>query len=109
MTRVQKNTLVVLFTIACSLSLVVVDVGLQTYQIWSQQPLGPTLAHPTEWRLPATWTASPATLQPTVRLVPTLTFETQTPASPLQACNNLPTMTLLAIGTDARSDEYGHG
>jgi LCP family protein required for cell wall assembly len=38
-----------------------------------------------------------------------LTLETETPASPFLACNDLPTMTVLAIGTDIRSDEYRYG
>jgi LCP family protein required for cell wall assembly len=81
----------------------------QAYQAWSQQPLGPTLAYPTEWELPATWTASPGASQPTITPTPTLTFETETPASPFLACNDLPTMTVLAIGTDVRSGEHRYG
>src|SRR6266498_1341565 len=109
MTRAQKTILGVLSTIACSLLLVVFYTASQAYQAWSQQPLGPTLAYPTEWELPATWTAWPVTLQPTITLAPTKTFETQTPASPFLACKDLPTMTVLAIGTDVRSDEYRYG
>ena len=76
---------------------------------WSQRPLGPTLAYATEWQLPATWTASPALLQPTLTIAPTVTLETPTPASPFLACNNLPTMTILAIGTDVRPGEHRSG
>ena len=114
MTRAQKITLGVLSTVACSLFLVVLYIASQAYQAWSQQPLGPMLAYPTEWRLPATWTASPASpgaTQPTAAatLAPTFTFETETPASPFLACSDLPTMTVLAIGTDVRSGEQRYG
>ena len=102
-------TLGVLCAITCSLFLVVLYIATQAYQTWSQQPLGPTLAYPTEWELPATWTASPAVLQPTVTLAPTLPLETATPASPFLACSDLPTMTVLAIGTDVRPGEHRYG
>jgi LCP family protein required for cell wall assembly len=109
MTRAREIAFGVLSVITCSILLVVVYFASQTYQVWSQQPLGPTLAYATEWKLPATWTASPGARQPTMTLAPTLTFETETPASPFLACNNLPSMTVLAIGADVRSDEYRHG
>jgi LCP family protein required for cell wall assembly len=113
MTRAQKITLGFLSAIACSLFLVVLYTASQAYQTWSQQPLGPTLPYPTEWELPATWTASPdaapGTLQPTITPVPALAFETETPASAFLACNDLPTMTVLAIGTDVRPGENRYG
>src|SRR6266498_2106690 len=83
MTRAQKTILGVLSAIACSLLLVVFYTASQAYQTWSQQPLGPTLAYPTEWELPATWTAWSVTLQPT--------------------------MTVLGIGTDVRPGEHRYG
>jgi LCP family protein required for cell wall assembly len=113
MTRAQKITLGGLSAIACILLLAVLYTASQAYQAWSQQPLGPTLAYPTEWQLPATWTASPdaspTAVQPSITLDPTLTFETETPASPFLACNDLPTMTVLAIGTDVRPGEQRYG
>ena len=113
MTRAQKTTLGVLFVIACSLWLVILYLAGREYRVWSQQPLGPTLAYPTQWQLPATWTPSPAatvTIQPTSVIAPTVTFETQTPISPFLSCNNsLPTMTILAIGTDVRPGEHRSG
>ncbi|HET9588356.1 MAG TPA: LCP family protein [Anaerolineales bacterium] len=109
MTRDQKITLGVLAAITCTLFLVVLQAASQAYQVWSQQPLGPTMAYPTEWELPATWTASPAATQPTYTPLPTLTLATETPASPFLACHNLPTMTILAIGTDVRPGERRHG
>jgi LCP family protein required for cell wall assembly len=109
MTNSQKITLGVLSAIACCILLVVLYTGSQAYQAWSQRPLGPALEYPTEWELPATWTASPGASQPAPKVAPTLTLETETPASPFLACNDLPTMTVLAIGTDIRSDEYRYG
>ena len=110
MTRAQKITLSVLSAIVCITLLAVLYTASQAYRSWSQQPLGPTLAYPTEWKLPATWTASPAAStavsQPTITPVPILT---ETPASPFLACNNLPPMTVLAIGTDVRPGERRHG
>ena len=114
MTRAQKITLGVISVFACSIWLLVLYIASQTYPAWSQQPLGPTLAYPTQLQLPATWTASPAAstaaTQPIITLAPTLTFETQTPISPFLACNNnLPALTVLAIGTDVRPGEHRSG
>jgi LCP family protein required for cell wall assembly len=71
--------------------------------------LGPTLAYSTALQLPATWTASPSATQPTTTPAPTLTFETETPSSPFLACNDLPSMTVLAIGTDVRPGQQRYG
>jgi len=112
MTRVQKLTLGGLSVIACSVWLAFLAFASQGVQSWRQQPLGPTLGYPTPWQLPATWTASPAASQPTASatLSPTLTLQTDTPVSPFLACNNnLPTMTVLAIGTDVRPGEHRYG
>lgn len=110
MTRVQKITLGVLTIIVCGLWLAILTTGSQTYQDWSRRPLGSTLAYPTELQLPATWTASPFTIQPTATHAPTLDFETQTPVSPFLSCNNnLPPMTILALGTDVRPGQHRAG
>src|SRR5215208_5514692 len=109
MTRAQKTTLGVLAATACVIWLVVLYAGSRAYQGWSQQPLGPTLARPVQLQLPATWTASPAAAQPTLTFVPTVSLPTSTPASPFLACNGLPTMTVLAIGTDVRPGEHRYG
>lgn len=113
MTRAQRSTLGVLLLIACSIWLAILYVSSQAYQAWSQLPLGPTLEYPTPWELPATWTASaapsPGASQPSFTFVPTLPLETQTPSSPFLACSDLPTMTILAIGTDVRPGEHRYG
>ncbi len=109
MARAQKITLGILVAIAGTVWLVVVSIASHSYQAWSQQPLGPTLAYSTPWELPATWTASPAALQPGPEALSTLSFDTQTPAPPFPVCNDLPTMTVLAIGTDVRPGEHRYG
>jgi len=110
MTRAQKITLGVLAVGVCSIWLVLFLIGLQEYQGWNQQPLGPTLTVPTQLQLPATWTESPITAPPTLTLVPTLISETQTTVPPLLFCNNnLSTLTILALGTDVRPDENRPG
>jgi LCP family protein required for cell wall assembly len=113
MTRAQKITLGVLSAVACGMWLVILSAGSQMYQNWSQQPLGPTLAYPTQLQLPATWTASPPALltaaPPTLTTAPTVTFQTQAPSSPFLACNDQPTITVLAIGTDVRPGENRYG
>jgi LCP family protein required for cell wall assembly len=109
MTGAQKLTLGLLSVLACSLLLAGLYVAAQATRAWSEQPLGPTLGYSTAWQLPPTWTASPGAPRPTTTLAPTVAFETQTPPSPFLACNLAPTMTVLAIGTDARSDEYRSG
>ena len=111
MTRAQKATLGAISILACGIWLALLYIASQSYQTWSGQPLGPTLGYPTQLLLPATWTASPVMAQPTTpaTLVPTLPFETATPASPFLACSGLPTMTILAIGTDVRPGQQRYG
>jgi LCP family protein required for cell wall assembly len=109
MSNSQKIILGILSTIACALSLTVLFLMTQTSLSWTRQPLGPALDYSTAWELPATWTASPGASESTPTLAPTLSFVTETPASLFLPCTNLPTMNLLAIGTDARSNEYRYG
>jgi len=109
MKKTEKITLTILGAIACILFFVVLYMGAQAYLVWTRQPLGPVLDYPTPRGLPATWTASPGASQPALTLTPTLSFETETPASPFLPCGDLPTMTILAIGNDSRSDDYRYG
>ena len=112
MTRAQKLTLGALSVIACGLWLIILYTASQGYRTWSQQPLGPTLSHPTHWELPPTWTASPAaisTFPPTLTAAPIVAVQTETPGSPFLACQGLPAMTLLALGTDVRPGERRSG
>ncbi len=115
MSNSQRIALGLLSVMACGILLVVLYTGSQAYRAWSQQPLGPTMAYPTEWQLPATWTASPGAPQSTATQLSsptaasTLTLETETPASPFLACEDLPPMTILAIGSDSRSASSNRG
>jgi LCP family protein required for cell wall assembly len=112
MLKAQKIMLGVLSVLACGVWLAVFYFIPQWYGAWSQQPLGPTLAYPTQLQLPVTWTASPAAaaIQPTITLAPPLTVETETPVAPFLSCNNnLPAMTVLALGTDVRPGEHRSG
>lgn len=115
MTKSQKITLGILAVMACILSLAALFSGAQAYLTWTQQPLGPALDYSTPWELPATWTVLPGAPQTAITFVssprgaPALKYETETPAHPFLPCANLPTMTILAIGNDSRSDSYRYG
>jgi LCP family protein required for cell wall assembly len=110
MTRAQKFTLGVLSVIACVLWLAVFYFIPQWYRDWRQQPLGPTLAYATPLQLPATWTALPVSILPTLTAPPGASFATPTPVPPFLSCNNnLPAMTILALGTDVRPGEHRTG
>jgi len=108
MTRSQKTILTFLSVIACALLALVGFLGYQAYITLWQAPLGPAIAMPTStWSLPATWTAAPPDFTPspgpTITLAPT--------GTPVEAtyCSGPPVMTLLAVGTDARSNSYTYG
>jgi LCP family protein required for cell wall assembly len=109
MTSAQRITLGCLSFLACGIWLVIVYAASRSYRAWSQEPLGPTLAYPTPWRLPATWTALPTVSRPTLTPAPGLVPATDTPASTFLACSDLPPMTVLAIGTDVRPGEHRYG
>jgi len=108
MTHTQKTILAFLSIIACSLLALVGFLGYQAYTTFWQAPLGPAIAMPTStWSLPATWTPAPPDFTPslgaTITLAPT--------GTPVEAayCSGPPVMTLLAVGTDARSNSYNYG
>jgi len=109
MTRTQKNILIILSVIACGLLALVGRLGYQVYTtVWQAPLMGPALEMPTsDWVLPATWTPTTegfvATIGPTSTLAPTYT-----PVDDI-ACGGPPTMTILAVGTDSRSDSYLYG
>ena len=108
MTRTQKSILTVLSIIALVLVAIVGWLGYQTYASLWQTPLGPAIAMSTSnWSLPATWTPTASdfasSLNPTTTLVPT-----NTPAE-TTFCGGPPVMTLLAVGTDSRSNSYTYG
>lgn len=109
MTRTQKNILAVLSIIACGLLALVGWLGYQTYTMLWQAPLGPAIAMPTSnWKLPATWTPTASDFNSS-SLVPTITLApTSTPVESVY-CGGPAVMTLLAVGTDSRSNSYNYG
>ena len=108
MTKSQKIILIIMAISACALSLGIFHEGIDLYRDWSQKPLGPALDS-TPWELPATWTVEPNSLGQTRTPLPTFGYETETPVPPFFSCADLPTMMLLGIGSDARSNEYKYG
>lgn len=113
MTRIQKAILSFLAILVCSLFGLV----FWLYQGKWQQPLGPVLriSTATPFQMPATWTPDPATfttLSSTPGPGPTAEASL-TPTMPLNNvtsfCGAQPVMTILVIGTDARSDSYLYG
>jgi LCP family protein required for cell wall assembly len=110
MTRTQKTILTFLAILASILLALVGYLGYQAYTTLWQAPLGPAIAMSTStWSLPPTWTAAPAGLSSNLSLNPTITLApTGTPAEATY-CSGPPVMTLLAVGTDARSNSYNYG
>jgi LCP family protein required for cell wall assembly len=108
MTQTQKTILTLLGMIAGVLLVLVGWLGYQAYTTLWQVPLGPAISLATStWSLPATWTPPPSSLisasGPTITLAPT-----NTPVGAV-SCGGPPVMTLLAVGTDARSNSYTYG
>jgi LCP family protein required for cell wall assembly len=109
MTRNQRNILIVLAILACSLSMTVGILGYQAYQVlWKAPLMGPAISMET---------VTPAGLSPSSGtspsgmsgqlLTPTL-GATSTPIGEPR-CGGPPKMTLLAVGSDARSNTYNYG
>ena len=109
MSKSQKLILSILTGIGCILSLVIINSASNIYKLWLQQPLGPALKSSTPIKLAGTWTATHTTQQANITHAPTIKIGAETPSSPFLPCNNLPTMTILAIGVDSRSDDYRYG
>jgi LCP family protein required for cell wall assembly len=109
MTQNQKFTLGVLSILACGLLAMVLITGMQTYQTWSRQPLALTLDFPVAITVANEIPTYLGVSQPTVTLAFTPPIATETQASTFLACDDLPSMTILLIGTDARSSEYRTG
>ena len=109
MNKSQKLILCGLSILACVLLAATFYTIGQAYLVWTGQPLGPELEYSTPWKLPPTWTVVPGASPSPHTLAPTLSSKTESPDSPFLPCSNLPTMTILAIGSDSRSDEYRYG
>ena len=108
MTRKQKTILAILSLTACSLLSLIGWLWYQAYTTLWSVPLGPAIEMSTStWSLPATWTAAPP--DPASTLGPTLTpAPTSTPVESVY-CGGPSVMTVLAVGTDARSNSYLYG
>ncbi len=110
MTTAQKTILVILTFLAIGLLGLIGLLGYTSYEFFRSRPLGPRLALPDITLIPLepTWTASPP---PEVSAVSSsIIASTLTPIhakAPL--CGGPDIMTLLVIGTDARSDTYLYG
>ena len=110
MSKGQKITLFFLSLMICALS---VAIGMELYSGWAQEPLGPQLADfptSTAYVFPPTWTPEvTGTDQRTRTPLPTISGGTPTSSAPLLACNDLPTLIILAIGSDSRTGDYEYG
>ena len=111
MTRTQKSVLGFLCILVCV-------IGALAIGLWGgkwQQPLGPALQIPTvtPFEMPATWTPDPteiAARQATLTAVPVLRASPiPTVTSNVGLCGAPPVMNILAIGTDARGNNYSYG
>jgi LCP family protein required for cell wall assembly len=111
MTKTQKAILTFLSVLACSTILLAAWVWSGTWQ----RPLGPALHIPTvtPFQLPPTWTPDPntiKTLQATTTAVPVSQASPVPTITPnVGLCGAPPVMNILAIGTDARGDNYAYG
>ena len=111
MTGTQKSILTLLCILVC---------GIAALAIWLWggkwgQPLGPVLQIPTAtpFEMPPTWTPDPAEI---AARQATLTVSRVIRASPIPTvtsnvglCGAPPVMNILAIGTDARGNNYSYG
>ena len=101
---------------------VVLLFGVETYQTWARQPLGPALVLPagiSPQSLPPTWTASPwagSTMPvagtpgiPAVESTLAAFGPVSAPQTYVPRCDGPPAMNLLAVGSDQRSDSYVYG
>jgi LCP family protein required for cell wall assembly len=113
MTRSQRSILALLSLIACGL---IASIGWILYQTYWTRPLGPALPTMPPASSP---TVEPAAPSPTVDLTPYVYLPTITPPATFtpvlpgsfgtSSCGVLEPMTILAIGSDARSNSYEYG
>ena len=116
MNRTQKIILAILGTIICGLFAVIGWIAYGNYQAYWKAPLGPGLNLPASSPTFERAAASPDVFStpgeyvylPTVTPPPTFT---PLPSSAMggSACSPVPVMTILAIGSDARTDWYEYG
>src|SRR5215216_2014413 len=111
MTAFQKVVLAFLLVIAVALFGFVIWLY---SRVW-QRPLGPSLQLPTatQFQLPATWTPNPLSTN-AIASSPAIVSALATVDSPatvpaIGMCGAPPVMNILAVGTDARGDNYNYG
>lgn len=126
MNRFQKTVLGILSVTACGLSFLVAVMGIQVYQGWIQQPMGPSLSNPgsyTPLSLPPTWTASPnaspnspgasgpSSATDQASLVETVIPQLAPTPLPMDHlfCGAPQVINLLVVGADQRSSSYIYG
>ena len=111
MTRTQKSILLFLSLFVCALG----GVAIWLWRGEWQQPLGPALRIPTvtPFELQSTWTPDPKAI---AEVHATSTAVPGSQASPIPTittnvglCGAPPVMNILAIGTDARGNNYNYG
>jgi len=110
MTKTQRTILIVLAILACSLSMLVGVFGYQAYRVlWKAPLMGPAIfmetITPSGNSPNLGGSSSGISSQPTT--IPTLAA-TLTPVGQPR-CGGPSTMTLLAVGSDARSKSYNYG
>jgi LCP family protein required for cell wall assembly len=122
MSRWQKTILAILGLMACCLLALIGWIAYQNYLLYWDAPLGPALDLPTlpasaPTFVPASVSTSAASPDGIVWL-PTVTRAPNTPlpaypdsptSAPFTSCGRTDVMTLLAVGTDARSESYNYG
>ncbi len=109
MTKIQRNILVVLAILACSLSMLVGFYGYQAYRVlWKAPLMGPAISMETV--TPAGNSTDHAASSSGISAQPTQPLPLVTPTLIRQPrCGGPSTMTLLAVGSDARSNSYNYG
>lgn len=111
MTGFQKVVLSFLLVIAVAL----LGLAAWLYSGAWQKPLGPSLQLPTSapFQMPPTWTPDPASTNaiPSTPVIVSASATTISPATvpAVGRCGAPPVMNILAIGTDARGDNYNYG
>jgi LCP family protein required for cell wall assembly len=107
MTKTQRNILIVLAILACSLSMTVGILGYQAYQVlWKAPLMGPAISMET-----VTSAAVSPTLEASLSGMPGQPVTLASTPTPIgePRCGGPSTMTLLAVGSDARSNTYNYG
>ena len=100
MKKSQKTLLSSILAIfICIASFWIFYEGVEAYRLWTRQPLGASLRYSA--------TSGAPVPEGTLATLIVASAETQAPSS--STCADVPTMMILGIGSDARSDDYRYG